>query len=95
MTVALRLMGLSDALVSSPSNALVMTLMDMYSEMGDHIALQYGGSEAHSKMGQSGSSLKGSGELLTSIKRYYSNAFTDRVKQVSNLILKCLVAIVN
>jgi hypothetical protein len=57
-----------------------MTLMDMYSEMGDRIALQYGGSEAHSKMGQSGSSLKG-GELLTSIKRYYSNAFTDRVKQ--------------
>ena len=58
-----------------------MTLMDMYSEMGDRIALQYGGSEAHSKMGQSGSSLKGSGELLTSIKRYYSNSFTDRVKQ--------------
>ena len=81
LSVSLQVMGLSDHLISSPSNSLVVTLMDMYSEMGDRIALQYGGSEAHSKMGQSGSSLKGSGELLTSIKRYYSNSFTDRVKQ--------------
>jgi hypothetical protein len=48
--------------------------MDMYSELGDRIALQYGGSEAHKKMstsqGQAISSSK-HGELLTSIKRYY------------------------
>jgi len=86
--VALHVLGLSDSLLSEPSNPFVMTLMDMFSDMGDKIALQYGGSEAHSKMGQAGSSLKGSGELLTSIKRYYSNAFTDRVKQDSiNLFL--------
>ena len=45
-------------------------------------------------MGQSGTSLKGSGELLTSIKRYYSNAFTDRVKQDAiNLFLGHFVPI--
>ena len=45
-------------------------------------------------MGQAGSSLKGSGELLTSIKRYYSNAFTDRVKQDAiNLFLGHFVPI--
>ena len=28
----------------------MVNLMNMYSEMGDRIALQYGGSEAHNKM---------------------------------------------
>lgn len=88
LSVAIHVLGLSDSLISEPSNPFVMTLMGMFTDMGDKLALQYGGSEAHSKMGQSGSSLKGSGELLTSIKRYYSNAFTDRVKQDSiNLFL--------
>jgi len=77
--------------------------MDIYSTVGDQIALQYGGSEAHKKVaagaGQVASAgsngvgnalnlagkASGSGgkhkELLTSIRRYYSNAFTDRLKQ--------------
>ena len=29
---------------------MLLALMDMYSEMGDRIALQYGGSEAHKKV---------------------------------------------
>lgn len=65
--------------------------------MGDLISLQYGGSEAHKKMRTSQhtrySDEEGKGqlnelrptmkhkELLTSIRRYYSNAFTDRLKQ--------------
>jgi hypothetical protein len=93
LSTGLKLMGLSDSLLAEPSNPLLMTLMSMYSEMGDRIALQYGGSEAHNKMTAGateggGGSMKGSGELLTSIKRYYSNAFTDRVKQdAMNLFL--------
>jgi hypothetical protein len=81
----------------------VLVLMDIYSTVGDQIALQYGGSEAHKKVaagaGQVASAgpngvgnalnlagkASGSGgkhkELLTSIRRYYSNAFTDRLKQ--------------
>jgi hypothetical protein len=55
--------------------------------MGDRLALQYGGSEAHKKVSK-GSGKTKQGELLTSIKRYYSNAFTDRVKQdAMNLFL--------
>ena len=62
-----------------------------YVEIGDQIALQYGGSEAHKKAGTI-SNIPGQlgkhKELLTSIRRYYSNAFTDRLKQDSmNLFL--------
>ena len=32
------------------SSRLLMSLMEMYGEMGDRIALQYGGSEAHKKV---------------------------------------------
>eukprot|EP01031_Cornospumella_fuschlensis_P036475 gene36475-44250_t len=91
-------------------------LMEMYGEMADKIALQYGGSEAHRKVitgkgaegaggagagaggataGGGGGSKGGGGkqsELLTSIKRYYSNAFTDMVKQdAMNVFLGCFV----
>jgi hypothetical protein len=55
--------------------------------MGDRLALQYGGSEAHKKVSKGAGKTK-QGELLTSIKRYYSNSFTDRVKQdAMNLFL--------
>lgn len=64
-------------------------------EIGDQIALQYGGSEAHKKVASAGAStsnipgqLGKHKELLTSIRRYYSNAFTDRLKQdAMNLFL--------
>ena len=66
--------------------------MEMYGELGDRVALQYGGSEAHKKGygGQGGVASSKSGELLTSIKRYYSNAFTDNLKQdAMNVFLGC------
>lgn len=59
----------------------------MHSDMGDRLALQYGGSEAHKKVSKGAGKTK-HGEFLTSIKRYYSNSFTDRVKQdAMNLFL--------
>ena len=71
------------------SSPLLAQLMAMFDELGDRISIQYGGSEAHKKGGIAASGTKNakssrlakSGELLTSIKRYYSNAFTDNTKQ--------------
>eukprot|EP00633_Aureoumbra_lagunensis_P005256 CAMPEP_0197318434 /NCGR_PEP_ID=MMETSP0891-20130614/51044_1 /TAXON_ID=44058 ORGANISM="Aureoumbra lagunensis, Strain CCMP1510" /NCGR_SAMPLE_ID=MMETSP0891 /ASSEMBLY_ACC=CAM_ASM_000534 /LENGTH=739 /DNA_ID=CAMNT_0042808897 /DNA_START=675 /DNA_END=2896 /DNA_ORIENTATION=- len=64
------------------SNQAILILMELYSTVGDSISLQYGGSEAHKKMSQqSDISTTKHKELLTSIRRYYSNAFTDRLKQ--------------
>ena len=93
----LHAMGIFGSHFHIPSTAMVLALVDMYSEMGDRLALQYGGSEAHKKMNVSSQQGNGAtssrkatkhGELLTSIKRYYSNAFTDRVKQdAMNLFL--------
>ena len=77
--------------VQDPKSAAVLALMELYEEMGDRIAIQYGGSEAHKKVHtQSADKAKAkrrasadkSKEVLTSIKRYVSNSFTDRLKQV-------------
>ncbi|CAM9450333.1 unnamed protein product, partial [Phaeothamnion confervicola] len=91
----LYVMGINNVPTLESGSQVVMVLMDLYSELGDHIALQYGGSEAHKKVSSSsGGPSKQSGsrnrhkELLTSIRRYYSNAFTDRLKQdAMNLFL--------
>jgi len=59
-------------------------LMEMYEEMGDRISLQYGGSDAHRKAGKIMSnavSISRQKDFVTSLKRYYSNAFTDHAKQ--------------
>lgn len=40
-------------LVYAASEQIVLVLMDLYSELGDNIALQYGGSEAHKKVSSS------------------------------------------
>ncbi len=56
------------------SARVVVLLMQMYTQMGDKIAMQYGGSEAQKKMkqGSDNSSSKPQGSaLITSIKRYY------------------------
>lgn len=80
----------------NPSSNIVRLLIDMYVDIGDHLALQYGGSEAHKKVQvqNTGTDSKGSDglgkhkELLTSMKRYYSNVLTDSLKQDSmNLFL--------
>eukprot|EP01097_Dermamoeba_algensis_P004462 TRINITY_DN2909_c0_g1_i1.p2 TRINITY_DN2909_c0_g1~~TRINITY_DN2909_c0_g1_i1.p2 ORF type:complete len:361 (-),score=73.81 TRINITY_DN2909_c0_g1_i1:35-1117(-) len=65
--------------------------VDMYEKMGNQIALQYGGSElAHTmKSYQSNSGIATqSRDILTTLKRFYSNSFTDADKQNStNLFL--------
>ncbi|CAM9202241.1 unnamed protein product [Chrysoparadoxa australica] len=79
-------MGITKSRVLDAGSSLVLVLMELYTELGDHIALQYGGSEAHKKVPGPGGQRQQ--ELLTSIRRYYSNAFTDRVKQdAMNLFL--------
>lgn len=95
LNVGLASLGLLKSPDEEPSSGVLLGLMDLYSEMGDKIALQYGGSNAHKKVSggskgiaQAGKSGSKPNELLTSIKRYYSNAFTDRLKQdAMNLFL--------
>lgn len=43
-------LGLTDSETLDPSGPLVRTLMGLYEEMGDAIAMQYGGSEANKKV---------------------------------------------
>ena len=68
-----------------PGSRLLLVLMELYSAVGDALSLQYGGSEAHKRAGirrgESVTVVPKHQELLTSIRRYYSNAFTDRLKQ--------------
>lgn len=88
-------MGIRSSSKLDSSSNIIRVLIEMYVEIGDHIALQYGGSEAHKKVvstERSESIITGPmgkhKELLTSIRRYYSNAFTDRLKQdAMNLLL--------
>ncbi|XP_060206017.1 phosphoinositide phosphatase SAC2-like [Lycium barbarum] len=64
---------------------LADNLMKLYEEMGDTLALQYGGSAAHNKIfserrGQWRAATQ-SQELFRTIQRYYSNAYMDAEKQ--------------
>lgn len=43
----LQAVGLTDTPKIDPDSGVAATLMDMYQNMGDSLALQYGGSEAH------------------------------------------------
>jgi hypothetical protein len=84
--------------ITSHKNTTITAPPPQFGEMGDKIALQYGGSEAHNKV-LAGKAVATAtkpkhhqNELLTSIKRYYSNAFTDMVKQdAMNVFLGCFV----
>ena len=88
-------MGIRNTAKLDPSSNIVRVFIDMFVEIGDHIALQYGGSEAHKKVNTTAgpaANIQGPmgkhKELLTSIKRYYSNAFSDRLRQdAMNLFL--------
>ncbi|CAN4085122.1 unnamed protein product [Withania somnifera] len=64
---------------------LADNLMNLYEEMGDILALQYGGSAAHNKIfserrGQWKAATQ-SQELFRTLQRYYSNAYMDAEKQ--------------
>ncbi|XP_020589372.1 phosphoinositide phosphatase SAC1 [Phalaenopsis equestris] len=81
----LHAIGLADAPKVDPDSSLAAALMDMYQSMGDALAHQYGGSAAHNtvfpeRQGKWRATTQ-SREFLKSIKRYYSNTYTDGEKQ--------------
>lgn len=81
----LHAMGLTDVPKVDPDSSIAAALMDMYQSMGDALAHQYGGSAAHNtvfpeRQGKWKATTQ-SREFLKSIKRYYSNAYTDGEKQ--------------
>ncbi|PON85051.1 SAC domain containing protein [Trema orientale] len=88
----LHAMGLTDMPKVDPDSSIAASLMDMYQSMGDALAQQYGGSEAHNtvfteRQGKWKATTQ-SKEFLKSIKRYYSNTCTDGEKQdAMNLFL--------
>lgn len=43
-------MGIRSSVKLDPTSNIVRVLINMYVEIGDHIAIQYGGSEAHKKV---------------------------------------------
>lgn len=78
-------LGLTDVIIVDPDSSMAGALMDMYQNMGDALALQYGGSAAHNTVfperhGKWKAATQ-SQEFLKSIKRYYSNTYTDGEKQ--------------
>ncbi|BBG96008.1 Phosphoinositide phosphatase family protein [Prunus dulcis] len=81
----LHAMGLTNLPKVDPDSTIAAALMDMYQSMGDALAQQYGGSAAHNtvfpeRQGKWKATTQ-SREFLKSIKRYYSNAYTDGEKQ--------------
>mmetsp|Transcript_26668 Transcript_26668/g.48007 ORF Transcript_26668/g.48007 Transcript_26668/m.48007 type:complete len:704 (-) Transcript_26668:3043-5154(-) len=65
---------------------LYQVLNNMWEEMGDELALQYSGSAAHKQISRSRG--RKAIEIMTSIKRHWSNIVTDSRKQQSiNLFL--------
>jgi len=50
-------MGIRSSVKLDPASNIVRVLIDMYVEIGDHISLQYGGSEAHKKVETGGADL--------------------------------------
>uniref|UniRef100_K3X291 SAC domain-containing protein n=1 Tax=Globisporangium ultimum (strain ATCC 200006 / CBS 805.95 / DAOM BR144) TaxID=431595 RepID=K3X291_GLOUD len=81
-------MGIRNTPLIENSSQLVRVLTQLYSLVGDAISMQYGGSEAHKNVNNV-KAVKNTAtienfkhrELLTSIRRYYSNSFTDMAKQ--------------
>jgi hypothetical protein len=71
-------LGLSQTKELDKDSSLVKALMGIYQDNGDFVAMQYGGSEAHHPII---ASRRRSRELLTSMRRFYSNAYTDDEKQ--------------
>uniref|UniRef100_A0A1J3GAA0 Phosphoinositide phosphatase SAC5 n=1 Tax=Noccaea caerulescens TaxID=107243 RepID=A0A1J3GAA0_NOCCA len=81
----LQTLGIEGPPIVDVNNPLALSLMNTYQNMGDTIAQQYGGSEAHSKMF---SDLRGDRnvvdrprELLIALTRYYNNSYQDSHKQ--------------
>jgi hypothetical protein len=83
-------MGMTDNPNLEFDTEITDLLTVMYESMGNQIALQYAGSELVNtiKTYRAGDLVSQSRDLLTTVKRYYSNSFTDAEKQHSiNLFL--------
>jgi hypothetical protein len=83
-------MGMTETPHVEFDTKVVDMLTEMYEGMGNQIALQYAGSELVNtvKTYRAGDLVSQSRDLLTTVKRYYSNSFTDAEKQHSiNLFL--------
>lgn len=90
-------LGVIDGDVICPDSPVAAALMSVYRSTGDVLAMQYGGSQAHHKaevasfdggVGPSGAVVRvlnrvaqNGAKLLTSARRFYSNAYTDADKQ--------------
>ncbi|XP_019090804.1 PREDICTED: phosphoinositide phosphatase SAC5 [Camelina sativa] len=81
----LRTLEISGPPVVDLNNPLAIELMEAYQNMGNTLALQYGGSEAHSKMF---CDLRGNWnmvtrqrDIFTAMRRHYNNAYQDSDKQ--------------
>lgn len=81
----LHALGLADTPTIDAQSSAARELMDMYEVMGNVLSRQYGGSEAHSTFFQrqrgDWEAATQSRDLMTSIRRFYSNAYTDAEKQ--------------
>ncbi|CAH8390952.1 unnamed protein product [Eruca vesicaria subsp. sativa] len=81
----LQLLGITGPPIVDKNNPLAKKLMEAYEKMGDAIAMQYAGSDAHIKMF---SALRGDWnmmmkhrDMITAVRRHYNNAYHDSEKQ--------------
>lgn len=78
-------LGVIDNKRIDPRSEVATQLMNLYENMGDSLALQYGGSEAHSVFFQrqkgNWEATTQSKDLMTSFRRFYNNTYTDAAKQ--------------
>ncbi|KAL1224123.1 Phosphoinositide phosphatase SAC5 [Cardamine amara subsp. amara] len=81
----LRTLDISGPPVVDLDNPLAIKLMEVYQNMGNTLALQYGGSEAHTKMfcdlKGNWNMVKRQRDIITAVRRHYSNAYQDGDKQ--------------
>jgi phosphatidylinositol 3,5-bisphosphate 5-phosphatase len=80
---AIKIHQLSEYSLANDETVILEHLSEMYTIIGDQIALQYAGSLAHKTQATSVSTPKKvlSRELLTALTRHYSNSFSDIEKQ--------------
>ena len=86
LTYQLDLLGLASKETLDMESQFFHKFLEEFKLMGHYIAQQYGGSQAHAdslKMGKGGDwAVSRTGlKVMTDIRRYYSNTFTDADKQ--------------
>eukprot|EP00697_Spironema_sp_BW2_P012926 gnl/Spiro4/29631_TR14530_c1_g1_i1.p1 gnl/Spiro4/29631_TR14530_c1_g1~~gnl/Spiro4/29631_TR14530_c1_g1_i1.p1 ORF type:complete len:857 (-),score=214.11 gnl/Spiro4/29631_TR14530_c1_g1_i1:17-2587(-) len=71
---------------------IIKVLLNHFEEMGDILAVQYGGSFAHKTNMIDGRNTPKTLDFFTTLRRYYNSSFTDSGKQDAiNLFLGCFV----